>query len=106
MSERPLVSIITLNFNGIEVTQNLLQTVFKSSYANIEVIVVDNGSSKDPTSSIKELFPKAMVKCTGENLGYAGGINFGRLFTQNSIRNLLGNENIRNRQFFTLAFCI
>ena len=73
----PLVSIITINYNESEVTLDLLDSVRKLSYANYEVIVVDNASPNDNPDKIKENFPEVNLIKSPENLGFAGGNNLG-----------------------------
>ena len=43
----PKVSIIILNWNGVEDTIECLESLKKITYKNYEVIVVDNGSEGD-----------------------------------------------------------
>ncbi len=77
MENTPLVSILTVNFNQAEVTCDLIRSLRRMSYQNIEIIVVDNGSQKDDPSSIPERFSDITFLKTGKNLGFAGGNNFG-----------------------------
>lgn len=74
MVNPPLVSIITVNFNGAEHTLALLDSLQKISYPAIEVWVVDNGSKEDPTP-IKTAHPWVHLIRSEENLGFAGGNN-------------------------------
>jgi GT2 family glycosyltransferase len=69
----PLVSVVALNWNTAQITCDFLQSIREhNTYPHIEVIVVDNGSTEDPTSH-----PSVKVIRTGENLGFAGGNNVG-----------------------------
>ena len=43
----PKVSIIILNWNGVDDTIECLESLKRLSYKNYEVIVVDNGSEGD-----------------------------------------------------------
>jgi GT2 family glycosyltransferase len=72
---KPLVSIITVNFNQTEVTISLLKSLREITYKNIEVFVVDNASKENPYLKIKELFPEVKVILSKVNLGFAGGNN-------------------------------
>jgi GT2 family glycosyltransferase len=76
-NELPLVSIITVNYNQSEVTMELLATLRKISYPNVEIIVVDNASPSDNPDIIKEKFPEITLIKSPENLGFAGGNNLG-----------------------------
>lgn len=74
---RPLVSIVTINYNQLQHTLDLLASLQKVSYSNVEIIVVDNYSTQDPTAAIKKQYPKVMVIRSEANLGFAGGNNLG-----------------------------
>lgn len=74
---KPLVSIITINYNESEVTLDLLQSIRGLTYPNYEIIVVDNASPNDNPDSIKEKYPEVNLIKSKENLGFAGGNNLG-----------------------------
>jgi GT2 family glycosyltransferase len=72
------VSIITVNFNHSHVTDELLDSIRKNNrYANIEIIVVDNGSSENPVPNWMNKYPDAKFIRSEINLGFAGGNNLG-----------------------------
>lgn len=75
--ELPLVSIITINYNQPEVTTELLDSIRKISYDQLEVIVVDNASRQDPGAYLTELYPEITYIRSEENLGFSGGNNLG-----------------------------
>ncbi|MBL7966772.1 MAG: glycosyltransferase family 2 protein [Prolixibacteraceae bacterium] len=74
-SQFPLVSIITINYNQSAVTCQLLESLRKISYPNIEIFVIDNASPNDTPEKIKEAFPEIILIQSNENLGFAGGNN-------------------------------
>jgi GT2 family glycosyltransferase len=76
MQNLPKVSIITVNYNGEEVTCDMLESLRFVSYPNVEVIVVDNASARD-CSVIAERFPEVKLIRSKKNLGFAGGNNLG-----------------------------
>lgn len=76
-SNTPLISIITVNYNNTEDTCDLLLSIACVDYKNVEVIVVDNASFEDPTSTLKEVFTGVKVIRSDKNLGFAGGNNLG-----------------------------
>ena len=45
MSENLLVSVIVLNYNAGELLLNCIESIKKSAYKNLEIIVVDNIST-------------------------------------------------------------
>ena len=73
---QPLVSIITVNYNGAKLTEALLLSLQKISYSNVEVIVVDNNSSEG-IDNLKAAFKEVIFIDAPENLGFAGGNNLG-----------------------------
>lgn len=73
----PLVSIITINYNQIPYTLEMLRSLERCAYKNLEVIVVDNASRENPEKAILESFPDTKVIISRENLGFAGGNNLG-----------------------------
>lgn len=74
---KPLVSIITINYNESGVTLELLESIRKLSYPSVEVLVVDNASPNDTPDVIKENYPEITLIKSPENLGFAGGNNLG-----------------------------
>lgn len=70
----PLVSIITVNYNGNELTMDFLKSLSEVTYKNIEVFVVDNASKTSP-DIIKEKYPFIHLIKSDTNLGFAGGNN-------------------------------
>ncbi|HLW21182.1 MAG TPA: glycosyltransferase family 2 protein [Cyclobacteriaceae bacterium] len=74
--KQPLVSIITVNYNGVNLTLEFLHSLRQVTYPNFELIVVDNGSLEDP-SPIIAAFPEVKLIKSKKNLGFAGGNNLG-----------------------------
>jgi len=73
----PLVSIIILNYNAGELLLNCVESVFKTNYDNMEVIVVDNASKDQSHLKCKEKFDKTHLIENKENFGYCEGNNVG-----------------------------
>ena len=76
-NSNPLVSIIILNYNAGDLLLNCVDSVFKSTYSNFEVIVVDNISVDNSHIRCKEKFEKIQLIENKENLGYCEGNNVG-----------------------------
>ena len=70
------LSIITINYNGLKDTCELMETLPLED-ESIEVIVVDNASTQDEASIIEQQFPQVTVIRSKKNLGFAGGNNLG-----------------------------
>jgi len=87
----PLVSIISINYNGAQVTCELLESLKKITYPNIEVIVVDNASKENP-DSIYSQYPWINFIKSETNLGFAGGNNLGLNKSKGEYFLLLNND--------------
>jgi GT2 family glycosyltransferase len=72
---QPLISIITVNYNGLNLTIELLNSIIKLSYKNLEIFVVDNASKESPQAYLTEHFPEVKFIRSDLNLGFAGGNN-------------------------------
>jgi len=77
MSENPLVSVIVLNYNAGELLLNCIESVKKSTYKNLEIIVVDNISTDKSQEACKEKYPNIKLIQNDENFGYCEGNNIG-----------------------------
>ncbi|HUV45510.1 MAG TPA: glycosyltransferase family 2 protein [Dehalococcoidia bacterium] len=102
----PKVSIIILNWNGLEDTIECLESLKKISYPNYEVIVVDNGSKGNDAQVLEEKFGDYihLIK-NDKNYGYAEGNNIGiRYALSNSQPDyvlLLNNDTVVDPEFLT-----
>lgn len=73
-----LISIITVNFNQPQATLDLLKSIYVCyPKANLEVIVVDNGSKEDHGFEFKNTDLHVLYIRSEKNLGFAGGNNLG-----------------------------
>ncbi|MFN8345315.1 MAG: glycosyltransferase [Spirosomataceae bacterium] len=71
----PLVSIITINYDQPQITAQLLESLRKITYSNVEIWVVDNNSPNRSTDAIAPFFPEVKFLKSTTNVGFAGGNN-------------------------------
>lgn len=76
MEVERLLSIITVNYNGLKDTCELIESLPLND-ESLEVIVVDNASNNDEATDIAQRFPQVIVIRSHINLGFAGGNNLG-----------------------------
>ena len=69
------LSIITINYNGLKDTCELIETIPFND--NLEVIVVDNASQNHEADIISQKYLHVKVIKSDKNLGFAGGNNLG-----------------------------
>ena len=86
------VSIITLNYNGLEDTCALIETIPFNE--NMEVIVVDNASMNQEAETIAQRYPQVKVIQSERNLGFAGGNNLGIQAAQGKYLFLINNDTV------------
>jgi GT2 family glycosyltransferase len=86
------VSIITINYNGLKDTCELIETI--PSNDSLEVIVVDNASQNQEADAISLKFPHVKVIKSDKNLGFAGGNNLGIKAAQGRYLFLINNDTI------------
>ena len=93
MKIEKLLSIITINYNGLKDTCELIDSL-PADDESLEVIVVDNASTQDEASEIENRFPHVMVIRSNENLGFAGGNNLGIQAAHGKYLFFLNNDTI------------
>lgn len=78
MGTPPDISFVTVNYNGLEHTRALLNSLkVIDGLFTFEVIVVDNGSSENQAEILALEYPNHIVIRSDINLGFAGGNNIG-----------------------------
>ncbi|MFH1150980.1 MAG: glycosyltransferase [Actinomycetota bacterium] len=85
------VSVIVLTWNGLEVTRRCLDTLLgKTTHPELEVLVVDNGSTDGTVEYLRGLGGIRLIE-NGENLGFVRGNNVGLAATDRDVV-LLNND--------------
>lgn len=69
-----MVSVITVNYNGLTDTCEMIESFRRYETYPYEIIVVDNGSRSPEGEIIRKRYPDVKV-VTGSNRGFAGGNN-------------------------------
>ena len=91
---QPLASVIVLNMNGEDIIGRCLDHLLAQTYPDLEIIVVDNGSS-DRSLAILETYletGKVSVVRNERNLGVPGGRNQGLLYARGEIVAFIDND--------------
>jgi GT2 family glycosyltransferase len=71
------VVVVVLNWCGESDTAACLASLAASTYAPLEVLLVDNGSPDGSGDRLHAAFPQLPYVQTGRNLGFTGGNNVG-----------------------------
>jgi len=76
-TSNPLVGCVIVNWNGWQDTIECLDALRAQSYAGLDVVVVDNGSTNDSVDQITAAHPWVLLHQTGKNHGFPTGCNVG-----------------------------
>jgi GT2 family glycosyltransferase len=77
ITNQPLVSVIILSWNGTNHIYRCIDHIYKQTYTNLEVIIVDNYSTDGSIEKISNLYPNCIYIYNNLNKGYAAGMNQG-----------------------------
>ena len=101
MPQEYKLSIITVNYNGLKDTCELIDSIPFND--NMEVIVIDNASQQDEATAIQQRYPQVKVIRSEKNLGFAGGNNLGIKEAKGDYIFLVNNDTIlKDLNFNTL----
>lgn len=76
-TDRPKVMAVILTWNDVDLTAQCLESLNESTYPNLEVVVVDNGSRFPTLEPLQERFSNIHTVQLDENEGFTGGCNRG-----------------------------
>lgn len=93
------VSIIIVNWNGINHLKKCLPSLARVSYDNVEIILVDNASTDGSVEYVVKFFPKIKIVGNKKNIGFAGGNNKGVAKARGDYVLLLNNDTVVTRSF-------
>ncbi|MGE4578572.1 MAG: glycosyltransferase family 2 protein [Desulfuromonadales bacterium] len=97
MYNNPLVTIQILNWNRAEETVRAIRGALNQSYENIEVVVVDNGSTDDSIKIIESLFPEIKLVKLDKNYGCPGGRNRGICYSSGDFIFFCDNDGVLHK---------
>ena len=88
----PVVSVIVVNLNRRDLLISCLESLFRQTFSNFEVIVVDNGSVDDSMVVLRGLTERIRIVSLPVNRGFAGGCNAGIAIAQGRYIATLNND--------------
>ena len=92
--KNPLLSIIIPHHGGVDILNECLASLEKSTYEDYEIIIVDNASKDNSIKEAKNKFPYINILTQNQNLGYAGGCNKGAIHSRGEFLLFLNNDTI------------
>jgi GT2 family glycosyltransferase len=88
------VSVVVLNWNGLDLIGQCLDALLAQSYKKFEIIVVENGSTDGSVEFLKKHYPQIRLLLQPKNLGFDGGVNVGIRMSDCEYIALLNNDAI------------
>jgi len=92
LRSHPAISIIIPHLNGKHHLDDCLGSLRNQSFANFEVILVDNGSTDGTQEYVREKYPEVRLLNLGNNRGFTGACNAGYEVSYGEIIILLNND--------------
>jgi hypothetical protein len=75
MTRQPAVFVIVLNWNRPDDTLECVESIRNSTYGEVKIVIVDNGSSDDSVKRFRSAAPDCTLLETHENSGFTGANN-------------------------------
>lgn len=91
----PIISVVIVTFNNRQLNELCISSVLSSAYPNLEVIVVDNGSTDGTLEFLDDLDDNRLkVLKNKDNLGFSAANNQGMKIATGSFLVLLNNDTV------------
>jgi GT2 family glycosyltransferase len=87
-----LLSVVIVNWNSKDDLAACLRSLAEQTHHDLEVVVVDNGSTDGSGAMVRSVFPAVRLVESDRNLGFAGGCNRGIAVARASWVCLLNND--------------
>ena len=88
------VSIIIVNYNGLNHLECLINSICNQTYKKFEIIFVDNNSIDESVNFIKKNYPKVKIVVNNKNLYFAEANNVGFEKSIGNLILLLNNDTV------------
>ncbi len=100
----PLISIQILNWNRAEDTQRAIKSALDQTYPNLEIVLVDNGSTDNSISLTRKNFPTVKIVELDNNYGCPGGRNRGIAHCEGNYIFYLDNDGVLHKNAVANAY--
>lgn len=90
--QKPLLSILIVNFNGLKFLKTCFDSLRKCAYPNREIIFIDNCSTDSSVEFVRRTYPEVKIVQNSENYMFARGNNEGIKIAGGKYICLLNND--------------
>lgn len=102
MSTSPTLSVIIVNWNGVKFLPRCLQSLREQTLCDVQVMLVDNGSTDESISLTRRDFPEVDIIELGHNFGYAEANNRAARLSQAEYLLFLNNDTYLDRRALSI----
>lgn len=103
----PLVSIIIVNWNGLDYLKTCFDSLKQQNYPNIEILLVDNASTDNSIDWVKKRAPNTRIILNQKNLGFAESNNLGFTRSKGEFVFFLNNDtSLHKNAIYELVSCL
>ena len=99
---QPLVSIIISAYNAEKLLPQTLDSVLKQSWTNLEIIVVNDGSTDNTLEVAKSYIAKGIKVISQENKGQDAALNFGYSHAKGEFIKFMDSDDLINPEMIEL----
>lgn len=93
MNDTPVISFVTICYNGLKDTCQLIDSLQATIHSVCyEIIVVDNASVNDEAAALRKLYPTITALRSSVNRGFSGGNNLGMEVARGKYLFLINND--------------
>lgn len=92
MSNKPKLTVLIVNYNGMRFLQECIDSIRDHFTCSYEIIIVDNHSADESVAFIRASFPDVNLIVSDQNLGFTGGNNLGAQSARGEYLLLLNND--------------
>jgi GT2 family glycosyltransferase len=89
-----VISIVIPNYNGSKYIKDCINSIYKQTYKEYEIIVVDNDSKDDSVEIIEKSFKNIKLIKNINNLGFSAAVNQGIKASTGELVILLNNDTV------------
>ncbi len=93
------VSVIVVNYNRSDLLNDCLRSLLEQRYGDLEIIVVDNGSTDGSPAMVAREFPSVRLESINSNQGFARANNIGFGLSSGEYLITLNNDTIVQPDF-------
>jgi len=94
MNNKPLISVIIVNYNGKRHLEKCFESLMKIDYEKYEIILVDNNSTDNSIEFVKNTQPSVIIIKLDKNYGFAEPNNIGAKIAKGDLLLFLNNDTI------------